>query len=203
MQYHYLIVLRVINLAAWDATWHHIRPGDPLYSMEVQGVAPWLQSTLIVLHTIPARSCWPEIALKQPFEHTTGGLSWRQSSVKIEYSFSECSIHTESWTFIKHYIFRRKNTWVWKPNGYHQGYLLPISVITLSFAELDVLVARGGILLLKDIVRVPLNYKVLWSLCPLGSVFPQPANKERTHNRGRSDWPWLSGADGADILQRA
>lgn len=38
-----------------------------------------------------------------------------------------------------------------------RGIWLPVSAITLSFAELDVLVPKGGIPMLKDIVKVPLS----------------------------------------------
>lgn len=39
--------------------------------------------------------------------------------------------------------------------------LLPVPSITLGFAQLGVLVPKRGTLLLKDIVRVPLNYKLV------------------------------------------
>lgn len=89
--------------------------------------------------------------------------------MRIEYGFSGHSMHIESKTF----IYTLSSVGRIHGSGNQmvttRGIWLPVSAITLSFAELDVLVPKGGIPMLKDIVKVPLNYKVALPLSPLSS----------------------------------
>lgn len=80
----------------WNRTKHRIWSGNPLHNEGHCGVGPWPWNTLVISHTAPSRSHWPNRSLECPVKGVAETSAWKQFSARMGCHLPGRSISIES-----------------------------------------------------------------------------------------------------------
>lgn len=74
---------RVSDPPTRDSAKHYLRPRDPLHNRGAVAAGVWPWDLLLLSHTVPLRSLWPERAGQHLLSDTAEGPSWRWYPVRM------------------------------------------------------------------------------------------------------------------------